>query len=141
MYILCKGLHDNVDEFEDNLTQLHEIIQKYKNSHQILIGGVFNEDITFLTPTRRLRSLENFVTENQLFSNLKNTRKTSVGPKGTKISTIDYILYSLSIQGRTHTCETLDWLAANVSDSYPILCTFKIHLDAVKPSHATVIQG
>ena len=34
-YMQCKGLRDNVDEFEDNLAQLHEVIQKYKNSHYI----------------------------------------------------------------------------------------------------------
>ena len=39
VYMPCKGLHDNTDDFEDNLAQLHEIIQKYKNSHQILLGG------------------------------------------------------------------------------------------------------
>ena len=64
------------------------MIQKYKNSHHILIGGDFNEDIS-LKPTRRLRSLKHFVTENQLSA--KNTGKTYVGPKGTEISTFDFI--------------------------------------------------
>ena len=41
VYMPCKGLHDNADDFEDNLAQLHEIMQKYKNSHQILLGGGF----------------------------------------------------------------------------------------------------
>ena len=36
VYMSCKGLHDNVDEFQDSLAQLQEIIQKFKSSHFIL---------------------------------------------------------------------------------------------------------
>ena len=58
-YMPCKGLHDNVDEFQDSLAQLHEIIQKFKNTHRILLGGDFNEDLSSEKTTKRLTSLSN----------------------------------------------------------------------------------
>ena len=43
-YMPCNGMQGCVDEFEDTLDQLSEITAKY-SSHQIIIGGDFNEDI------------------------------------------------------------------------------------------------
>ena len=46
VYMPCKGLHDNVDEFLDSLAQLQEIIQKFKSSHYIRLGGYLNKCLT-----------------------------------------------------------------------------------------------
>ena len=44
VYLPTKGCHD-LEEFQDCVDQLYEISQKYGRSHDILIGGDFNEDI------------------------------------------------------------------------------------------------
>ena len=96
VYMPCKGLHDNVDEFLDSLAQLQEIIQKFKSSHYILLGGDFNECLTSQKTTKRLTSIRQFLVENQL--SWQQTGNTYIVPNGVETSTIDYIFYSLSIQ-------------------------------------------
>ena len=52
-YMPCKGLQECVENFEDTLSQLSEIVIKYNDSHRIIIGGDFNEDITGPNNSRR----------------------------------------------------------------------------------------
>ena len=59
-YMPCNCMQGCVDEFEDTLDQLSEITANY-SSHQIIIGGDFNEDI--IEPnknSKRLQLLQNF---------------------------------------------------------------------------------
>ena len=115
----CKGLHDNVDEFQDSLAQLHEIIQKFKNTHRILLGGDFNEDLSSQKTTKRLTSFKQFLKENPLSST--QTRNTYVGPSGVETSTIDYVVYNQSVEDKVLENRVIDNLSSNVSDRYPIL--------------------
>ena len=45
VYMPCKGLKGNEEEYKDCLAQLGEIFLKYSSSHMVMIGGDFNEDI------------------------------------------------------------------------------------------------
>ena len=86
----CNGMQGCVDEFEDTLDQLSEITAKY-SSHQIIIGGDFNEDI--IEPnknTKRLQLLENFLLENKLSH--RPVGKTFINPNGNETSAVDYIV-------------------------------------------------
>lgn len=139
VYMPCKGLHDNVDEFQDVLAQLHEIIQKYKNSHHILLGGDFNESILAQTATRMLTSFKQFLAENRLLT--KHTGKTYVAPSGAEVSTIDYMFYSQSVEKRVLQTEVMDHFSTNVSDHYPVLCTMNIKLDTAKPTKSVVLPA
>jgi hypothetical protein len=38
--------NDRYEEYSECIDQIFEIIQKYQNSHEIVIGGDFNEDIS-----------------------------------------------------------------------------------------------
>ena len=134
-YMPCKGLHDNVDEFQDSLAQLQEIIQKFKSSHFIQLGGDFNECLTAQKATKRLTSIRKFLAENQL--SWQQTGKTYIGPNGVETSTIDYIFYSLSIQDRVCGTRVMDDFAPNVSYHYPTLCSFDIQLSAVRSTSET----
>ena len=137
VYMPCKGLHDNVDDFEDNLAQLHEIIQKYKNSHQILLGD-FNESIISQKTTGRLISLTQFLRENQLTT--KNTGKTYVGPMEQNSAPLTMYSTPEVLRKRFSTIKQLiDCLPANVSDHYPVLCTLNIQLDAAKPTSVSTL--
>ena len=131
----CKGLHDNVDEFQDSLAQLQEIIQKFKSSHFILLGGDLYECLTSQKATKRLTSIRKFLAENQL--SWQQMGKTYIGPNGVETSTIDYIFYSPSIQDRVCGTRVMDDFAPNVSDHYLILCSFDIQLSAVRSTGET----
>ena len=89
-YMPCNGMQGWVDEFEDTLDQLSEITAKY-SSHQIIIGGDFNEDI--IEPnknSKRPQLLQNFLSENKL--SYRPVGKTYVNPNGIETSAIDYII-------------------------------------------------
>ena len=45
VYMPCKGLRENVEEFADCVAKLIEIYQKYTSTHRIMFGGDFNEDL------------------------------------------------------------------------------------------------
>ena len=45
VYLPTKGCHD-LEEYIDSIDQLFEIYQKYNLTHDILIGGDINEDLT-----------------------------------------------------------------------------------------------
>ena len=45
VYLPTKGCHD-LDEYIDSIDQLFEIYQKYNLTHDIIIGGDINEDLT-----------------------------------------------------------------------------------------------
>ena len=77
-YMPCNGMQVCVNEFEDTLDQLSKITAKY-SSHQIIIGGDFNEDIIEPNKTSKsLQLLRNFLLENKL----------SYRPVGRPISTL-----------------------------------------------------
>jgi exonuclease III len=45
-YLPTKVENDRYEEYSECIDQIFEIIQKYQNSHEIVIGGDFNEDIS-----------------------------------------------------------------------------------------------
>ena len=45
IYMPCKGVTDNFEAFSYCLDQVSEIILKYGNTHKIILGGDFNEDL------------------------------------------------------------------------------------------------
>lgn len=133
VYMPCRGLRDNIDDFEDCVTQLQEVITKYSDSHSIILGGDFNEDLTVTANTRRKASLERLLSDNNL-STLP-TGKTYMGPGGAEVSTIDYIFYSQSLKDNVVQIQTLIE-DTSVSDHYPVKCILNNIVDRnviVKP--------
>ena len=92
VYMPCKGLKDNRDEFADCLAQLREICQKCAGTHTIILGGDFNEDLNAQRESERKTGLENFIRESELKTN--ETGRAFVNADGVEISTIDYIFCS-----------------------------------------------
>ena len=135
----CNGMQGCVDEFEDTLDQLSEITAKY-SSHQIIIGGDFNEDI--IEPnknSKRLQLLENFLLENKLSH--RPVGKTYINPNGIETSAVDYIVHDDKMNDRLLSAIRLEAIPTNVSDHIPICCTFRYRFrqfskstDQFKPS-------
>ena len=92
VYMPCRGLSDNVEDYNDCLDQLREILLKFSCSHSILLGGDMNEDMILRDQTIRAQLLKSFVKDNLLET--VNTCQTYCNPDGVLISTLDYIFYS-----------------------------------------------
>ena len=61
-----EGLRDNIDDIEDCLSQLPEVVTKCRDSHSIILGGGFNEDLSNNSNSRRKRSLQQFLSDKKL---------------------------------------------------------------------------
>ena len=44
-FTTCRGLSDDIEDYSDCLDQLSEIVVKYNDSHNIVLGGDMNEDM------------------------------------------------------------------------------------------------
>ena len=62
VYLPTKGCHD-LDEYIDSIDKLFEIYQKYNLTHDILIGGDINEDLTKNSNDYRVNYIKLFVIE------------------------------------------------------------------------------
>ena len=137
VYMPCRGLKEDIDDFEDCLAQLHEIVPKFRSTHYLFLGGGdFNEDITSTRDSKRLQSLNQFLDDADLTT--KTTKKTYVGPNGVELSTIDFIFYSKPIESRILSISVIDDLAADVSDHYPVCCTTDIRVEDIATSKDTI---
>ncbi|MEW8548515.1 MAG: endonuclease/exonuclease/phosphatase family protein [Candidatus Thiodiazotropha sp.] len=88
-YLPCRGVKNNDEEYQDCIAQLTEICCKYSDTHMILIGGDFNEDIYSPSNTVRKNSLQTFLKEFDFST--QETGKTYINPDGVDTSTIDYV--------------------------------------------------
>lgn len=137
IYMPCKGVTDNHEAFADCLDQLNEILLKYGDTHSILLGGDFNEDLAHGS-ARRSNSLKEFLTEHSLIT--KATDKTFIHPNGTDSSTIDYIFYQSAVACDISSIVKLD-LPENNSDHYPIKCVVTLSLDRAISNESKAVSS
>ena len=134
VYMPCRGINDNLEDFNDCLDQLNEIIQKYSSSHVIIIGGDWNEDIYMDSTSARKQNLESFLTEHDLVT--IETQKTYINPKGALVSTLDYIFYPKTFAANVKDLQVLDNLRINVSDHLPVCCNIDTTIEKVRDINA-----
>ena len=72
IHIPCKGVADSFEAFCDCLEQLTEIILKYRNTYNIILGGDLNEDLA-IGSTRRSNMLSDIILEHSVAINVTNT--------------------------------------------------------------------
>ena len=94
-----------VNDFEDCLSQLQELVTKYQDTHAVLIGGDFNEDLSNTPKSKRTKSLEIFLSDYHLGT--IQTGKTYI---------FDYIFFSRNLANKVRRMETLIDQHTNVSD-------------------------
>jgi hypothetical protein len=83
-----------VTEFQECIDEIYELIQKYGNTHKILIEGDLNEDLNNASGSKRNNYLREFINEGKLKFN--NTSNTFINANGKECSEIDYFLHNLS---------------------------------------------
>ena len=83
-----QGCHD-LYEFKECIGQLFEIMQKY-TSHDILIGGDLNEDLTKNNKNQRTEYLLQFIKDFNLQVCFNGS--TYINPNGQECSEIDYVM-------------------------------------------------
>ena len=95
-YMPCKGVSLNYEAFLDCLDQLNEILIKYDDTHDVVLGGDFNEEL-MQGSSRRSASLNEFLSDHNLITTKSD--KTFIHPNGVDSTTIDYLFYSVPIAG------------------------------------------
>ena len=95
-------------------------MQKYSDTHSIIIGGDFNEDIFSKTNTRRNQL--DFMSDNFLYT--EEDGITFVNSSGNGTSTIDVLLFKL-FKDNVMSIKTLNNIMSNVSDHYPVKAKVK----------------
>ena len=87
----CKGSADHNNVFFDCVDQLNEIIYTFKNSHQIIIGGDFNEDIVHGPCSKRKSGIQSLMEEHDLVT--KHNASTFILSNGRDSTSIDFFIY------------------------------------------------
>ena len=90
-YLPTKVENDRYEEYSECIDQIFEIIQKYQNSNEIVIGGDFNEDISKNNNSRRASKLKELIADCELQINFHGS--TFINAKGVEVSEIDYFLF------------------------------------------------
>ena len=81
------------DEFMECITQLEEIlVQKYSGSHEVLIGGDLNIDLTKSKGSKKKTFLMDFLKDFDLHVTFND--QTYINPQGKDCSEIDYFVYT-----------------------------------------------
>ena len=136
VYMPCKGLRDNVEDFKDCLMQLQEIFNKYSSTHTVIVGGDFNEDLYVQKQSERRQLLETFLKHSQLKT--RTTEKTYMNPEGVETSTIDYIFFPEKIDHLVEGPQRLEEESGNVSDHIPLACTLRANLTRVSKQKQSI---
>ena len=136
VYMPCRGLSENIEDFSDCLDQLSEIEAKYNGSHNIVLGGDMNEDMVLRDHTVRAQLLKSFVKDSLL--DTKHTSQTYSNPEGVLVSTLDYIFYSKDFTEKVTQHKCLESLQTSVYDHLPVLCQMQYELDKVPKADTCV---
>ena len=95
VYLPCRG-NSNTDLFQETLDELSEIIEKYKNKANILLGGDMNASLR--RDSAQDRQFKCFLNENDMKVPPKCTNSaTFFHFNGKDTSQIDYVLESISM--------------------------------------------
>ena len=86
VYMSCNGEKDNYQLFTETTDQLQEIIYTYQSSHDIIIGGDFNENALLRNSSKGSDYLHKFIEDNELSTTV--TDHTFIHPNGKDVSTI-----------------------------------------------------
>ncbi|CAC5395787.1 unnamed protein product [Mytilus coruscus] len=125
IYLPCKSSDNHLNELHECIDQLHEIMEVYKATHKIIIGGDFNENIFNENNSNRKRYILDFMSDHNLSTTEVGITYTHTS--GMSSSAIDYILFQEKFRDCIINIEKPD-IISNVSDHLPILLQLKYEL-------------
>ncbi|CAG2207874.1 unnamed protein product [Mytilus edulis] len=125
IYLPCKSSDNHLNELYECIDQLHEIMEVYKATHQIIIGGDFNENIFKENNSNRKNYILDFMSDHNLSTTEVGIAYTHTS--GISSSAIDYILYQEKFKDYIINIEKPD-IISNVSDHLPILLQLNYEL-------------
>ena len=67
VYMPARGSPDCDMQFQSTLDEIHEILEKYGQTHKIILGGDFNASLHRTPPLGRDRVLQTFLAEHNLY--------------------------------------------------------------------------
>ena len=123
----CNGETDNYHSFVECTEQLQELTYTYQGTHDIIIGGDFNENALVKNSLKRSICFHIFLNENDIVT--RYTDHTLIHPNGKDTSTIDFFLYKQRTKENIISINRLEKYMENVSDHYPISLTMKLKLE------------
>ena len=133
VYMPCNGDKDNFHSYVECIEQLQEIILSFQNTHDIVIGGDFNENAVLKSNSKRSTCFHRFLEENKLVT--KDVGHTFIHANGKDTSAIDFFLYKESNETKVLNISKGDY-SENVSDHYPVKMTVSVNFNmaVVKPN-------
>ena len=130
VHMPCNGEKDSYHAFVDCIDQLNELILRFQNTHDIIIGGDFNENAIVNNGSKRSQTFHTFLKENELET--KNPGFTFVHPNGRDTSAIDFFLYKQRCSQKGVKI-TRSNIIENVSDHYPVALSYELDFTRSKP--------
>ena len=125
VYMPCNGETDSYHSHVECIEQLQEIIYTYQGTHEIIIGGDFNENAVVNNNSKRSSCFHTFIRENDLMT--RNTEHTFIHPNGKDSSTIDFFLYKQRTDKSITKIERVESYSESVSDHYPVSMTMNVN--------------
>ena len=130
VYMPCNGEKDSYHALVDCIDQLNELILRFQNTHDIIIGSDFNENAIVNNGSKRSQTFHTFLKENELET--KNPGFTFVHPNGRDTSAIDFFLYKQKCSQKVVKITRSD-IIENVSDHYPVALSYELDFTRSKP--------
>ena len=124
--------------YVDCIDQLNELIIRFQNTHDIIIGGDFNENAPVNNGSQRSRTFHTFLSENELVT--KDSGFTFVHPNGRDISSIDFFLYKQRSSHKVLKITRSD-IIESVSDHYQVALSFELDFTRSKPEDTQCISS
>ena len=125
IYLPTRVENDRFEEFSDCLDQLYEIIQNFETTHEIIVGGDFNEDFSKYNNSRRANKMKTTMKECNLQTNFKGP--TVINTQGIDVSEIDYFFFNKS----DRISYRLTDIPSSVFDHHPIGVNIQCSLQKV----------
>ena len=123
------GGSEKTIEYHETVVLLNELLQRYYNTHYIVIGGDISEDLSSKAVNSGKKYILDFIDENSLIFTMD--RKSFVNSKGQDCFEIDYFLVDAAYQYCSQKNTILD-MPSNTSDHHPIAITLKVFIRNLK---------
>lgn len=94
IYMPCKGAPNNITDFQEGVDILCEIVQTFGNSHTIIFGGDFNENLFTILNSTSSKYIFHFMMDRRRWQNIQTALLSIIFYIQSNFMTLCYILES-----------------------------------------------